>query len=130
MDNPIGVAKDIAKARRNYGVSKESNRKVIQRYRNMTMEELSEKGYDEFAALLTANMKSKHEFIQRLKVKGYNAVIDDNDVKTGWLQSQAPLLVFDAYKSLEQVSIKELTRSDIIKNIEDWTNMKHSYIFN
>ena len=61
----------------------------------------------------------------KLEKKGYNAIIDDND-KRSFVQSQAPLIVFNIMDNLGNTKVSELTNGEIRRNMIDWQNMKHS----
>ena len=128
MSDPVSVSKDIAKFERAYGMSSESSRKIVKKYMNMSLDDLAYEGYNSFASSWTLASGSRDKYFEILKSKGYNAVIDDNDITTGSPQAIAPLLIFDAKEKLSKVSVTELTKADIRKNIEEWVNIKHSQI--
>jgi hypothetical protein len=60
----------------------------------------------------------------RLEKKGYNAIIDDND-KRSFIQSEAPLIVFNIMDNLGDMKVSKLTTGEMRRNMIDWQTMKH-----
>lgn len=125
-DNPASFANDMANWQRTYGMSYDSPKKIAKRYMKMSLDELSTEGYEQFASSWAMRTKSRDAYWERLKTQGYNAVMDDNDIKSGYFQSNTPMIVFNAVDRLAQVSIKEITKAEAVRNMEEWNDMKHA----
>lgn len=129
-EDPVCVSRQLAEFnKRNYaGQYKESVDDLVKKYSQMTMRQLKGMGYyvyanswfDPEAGTLT-DMRSK------LEKRGYNAIIDDND-KRSFVQSEAPLIVFNIMDNLGDIKVTELTQGEMRRNVIDWQNMKHSGI--
>ena len=61
----------------------------------------------------------------KLESRGYNAIIDDND-KRSFVQSEAPLIVFNIMDNLGDIKVTELSTGEMRRNMLDWQSMKHS----
>lgn len=125
-DNPVSFANDMAAWEQRYGLSYESTKKIAKRYMKMSLDELSTEGYERFASSWAMRTNTRDAYWERLKSQGYNAVMDDNDIKSGYFQSNTPLIVFNAVDHLAQVSIKELTKAEAVRNMEEWNDMAHT----
>jgi hypothetical protein len=68
------------------------------------------KSYNDFAMLLGTDSVLKTAYFEKLKSKGFNAIIDDNDA--GRL-ADAPMLIFDANKSMKRLGATVLTPENI-----------------
>lgn len=101
-DNKAVMAKDIAKAKRESSFIKlRSEDSLSRKYQKAD----PEKVYEVFAKTLNANEKGKTAYFERLKKKGYNAWVDDNDVKYNSVGSKNAMAVFDTFKDLKISSI-------------------------
>ena len=81
----------------------------LNRYSNMTVDQLCDDGYRAFMSALSDNKGVRTEYFSRLKKQGYNAVIDDNDRigygTRGYRSNQiaeAPLIILDANQALDK----------------------------
>lgn len=75
----------------------------------MSEKKLREKGYLAFQQSLVDSAPNRELFFEALKKQGYNAVIDDNDVRNGLAKS--PLIIFDRNKSIQRTGAVRLTAS-------------------
>ena len=125
-DDPVSFANDMATFERGYGLSYDSPKKIVKRYMKMPLDELATDGYEQFASSWAMRTKSRDAYWDRLKSQGYNAVMDDNDIKSGYFQSNTPMIVFNAVERLSQVSIKEISKAEAVRNMEEWNDMKHA----
>lgn len=57
-----------------------------------------EKVYQDFNAFLLVSNSNREKYFNTLRKQGYNAVMDQNDIKN--YESRSPVIVFDAKKSL------------------------------
>ena len=127
-EDPAHVARQLAEFnKRNYaGQYKESVDELIEKYSNMPMRELKNMGYYTYAnSWFDPEAGTLKDMRSKLEKKGYNAIIDDND-KRSFVQSQAPLIVFNIMENLGDIKVSNLTNGEIRRNMIDWQNMKHS----
>lgn len=127
-EDPVKVSKQLAEFnKRNYaGQFKETTEELVNKYRNMSMRQLKKMGYYTYAnSWFDPEAGTLQDMRKKLEKKGYNAIIDDND-KRSFIQSQAPLIVFDIMNNLGNAKITDLTTGEIRRNMLDWQNMKHS----
>lgn len=129
-NDPVKVATQLAEFnKRNYaGQYKESTEQLVKKYSNMSMRELKNMGYYTYAnSWFDPQAGTLKDMRSKLESKGYNAIIDDND-KRSFVQSQAPLIVFNVMENLGDTKVSKLTNGEIRRNMIDWQNMKHSAI--
>lgn len=127
-DDPVKVATQLAEFnKRNYADQyKETTEQLVQKYSKMSMRELKGMGYYTYAnSWFDPEAGTLKDMRGRLEKKGYNAIIDDND-KRSFIQSQAPLIVFDVMNNLGDVKVSKLSQGEIRRNMINWQNMKHS----
>lgn len=127
-DDPVRVATQLAEFnKRNYaGQFKESVDELVNKYSHMSMRELKGKGYYTYAnSWFDPEAGTLQDMRNRLEKKGYNAIIDDND-KRSFIQSEAPLIVFNIMENLGNMRVIELTNGEMRRNMIDWQNMRHS----
>lgn len=127
-EDPVRVATQLAEFnKRNYaGQFKESVDELVNKYSHMSMQELKSKGYYTYAnSWFDPEAGTLRDMRDRLEKKGYNAIIDDND-KRSFIQSEAPLIVFNIMENLGNTKVTELTNGEMRRNMIDWQNMKHS----
>lgn len=97
-DNKAVMAKDLAKAKRDTSVIKlRSEESLARKYQKAN----PEKVYKVFAKTLNVNANGKTAYFEHLKKKGYNAWVDDNDVKYNSVGSKNAMAVFDTIKDLK-----------------------------
>lgn len=97
-DNKVIMSKDIAKAKRDSSFIKlRSEESLARKYQKAD----PEKVYKVFAETLNANENGKTAYFEHLKKKGYNAWVDDNDVKYNDVGSKNAMAVFDTFKDLK-----------------------------
>ena len=63
--------------------------------------------YQDFSSFLLISDSNREKYFNTLKKEGYNAVMDQNDMKN--YGSVSPVIVFDAKKSLSVVRSTEIT---------------------
>lgn len=127
-EDPVKVSRQLAEFnKRNYaGQYKESVDELVDKYSHMSMRELKKMGYYTYAnSWFDPEAGTLTDMRAKLEKKGYNAIIDDND-KRSFVQSQAPLIVFNIMDNLGNTKVSELTNGEIRRNMIDWQNMKHS----
>lgn len=127
-EDPIKVGRQLAEFnKRNYADQyKETTDQLAKRYANMSMRELKKMGYYTYAnSWFDQEAGTLKDMRAKLEKRGYNAIIDDND-KRSFIQSQAPLIVFNAQQNLGNVKISELSTKEINQNMVDWQKMKHA----
>ena len=127
-DDPVKVATQLAEFnKRNYADQyKETTEQLVQKYSKMSMRELKGMGYYTYAnSWFDPQAGTLKDMRGRLEKKGYNAIIDDND-KRSFVQSQAPLIVFNVMDNLGDVKVSKLSQGEIRRNMINWQNMKHS----
>ena len=127
-EDPIRVGTQLAEFnKRNYGDQfKETTEQLAKKYSNMSMRELKKMGYYTYAnSWFDPEAGTLKDMRGKLEAKGYNAIIDDND-KRSFVQSQAPLIVFDVMNNLGNTKVSKLSNGEIRRNMIDWQNMKHS----
>ena len=85
------------------------------RYGKMTIDELKNEGYYDFINSISDNKYYRDRFISKLKNKGYNAVIDENDAgghgTYGYSEKEiakCPVIVFDASDTMDKVSSRRI----------------------
>jgi hypothetical protein len=97
-DNKVVMAKDLAKAKKESSfIELRSEKALARKYQKAN----PEKVYKVFAKTLNANENGKTAYFEHLKKKGYNAWVDDNDVKYNSVGSKTAMAVFDTFKDLK-----------------------------
>lgn len=127
-EDPVKVATQLAEFnKRNYaGQYKESTEQLVKKYSNMSTRQLKKMGYYTYAnSWFDPEAGTLKDMRGKLEKKGYNAIIDDND-KRSFVQSQAPLIVFDVMNNLGDTKVSKLSNGEIRRNMIEWQNMKHS----
>ena len=127
-ENPAKVGQQLAEFnKRNYaGQYKESVEELTKKYSHMSMRELKNMGYYTYAnSWFDQEAGTLKDMRAKLEKKGYNAIIDDND-KRSFVQSEAPLIVFNIMENLGNTKVSDLSTGEIRRNMIDWQNMKHS----
>lgn len=127
-EDPVRVATQLAEFnKRNYGDQyKETTEQLVDKYANMSMRELKKMGYYTYAnSWFDPEAGTLKDMRSKLEKKGYNAIIDDND-KRSFIQSEAPLIVFNIMENFGDIKVSKLTNGEIRRNMIEWQNMKHS----
>lgn len=114
-DNKVWVTKDleaIERDNRAAGISRKSSNTPFSR---MDEKQLRKEGYRTFVSGFEEREKypSVQQYIDKIKKKSYNALVDDNNVKI-YNDAKSPLLVLDAKKSLtEEGRGRQLSEKEI-----------------
>lgn len=127
-EDPVRVARQLAEFnKRNYaGQYKESVDELVDKYSHMSTRELKNMGYYTYAnSWFDPKAGTLNDMRERLEKRGYNAIIDDND-KRSFIQSEAPLIVFNIMDNLGDMKVTELTNGEMRRNMLEWQSMKHS----
>lgn len=97
-DNKAIMSKDLAKAKKESSfIEFRTEKSLAKKYQKTD----PEKVYKIFAKTLNANESGKTAYFDHLKKKGYNAWVDDNDVKYNSVGSKSAMAVFDTLKDLK-----------------------------
>lgn len=125
-DDKVNISRELAEFnKREYGgYFKKDVDYYAKKFEGMTMKELKSEGYYTFFNSLFSSDYNREQYFNRLKSQGYNAVVDDND-KRSFMQSKAPLIVFNAQESLSKKRVSELDMAEIQENMIKWSRMKH-----
>lgn len=126
-ENPAKVAQQLAEFnKRNYaGQYKETVEQLKYKYENMSKSQLKKMGYYTYAnSWFDQEAGTLKDMQSKLSAKGYNAIIDDND-KRSFIQSEAPLIVFNIKQNFGDIKVSELSDKEIRSNMIEWQNMKH-----
>ena len=127
-EDPVKVSTQLAEFNKRWysGQYKETTEELIDKYSHMSMRELKKMGYYTYAnSWFDPDAGTLKDMRSKLEKKGYNAIIDDND-KRSFVQSEAPLIVFDIMNNLGDIKVSELSNGEIRRNMIDWQNMKHA----
>lgn len=127
-EDPVKVATQLAEFnKRNYaGQYKETVEQLVEKYSHMSMRQLKKMGYYTYAnSWFDPEAGTLKDMRSRLEKKGYNAIIDDND-KRSFIQSEAPLIVFNIMENLGNTKVKVLTNGQMRRNMIDWQTMNHA----
>lgn len=89
---------------------KKKTKEFIKAMKHLTVEEARDKAYLAYSQSLMTSEKNQKEFFGELKKRGYNAVVDHNDARSGYVD--APLIVFERSNNLKQVSATAITERD------------------
>lgn len=130
-EDPVKVATQLAEFnKRNYaGQYKETVDQLVDKYSHMSIRQLKKMGYYTYAnSWFDPEAGTLKDMRSRLEKKGYNAIIDDND-KRSFVQSEAPLIVFNIMENLGNTKVSVLTNGQMRRNMIDWQTMKHSDIY-
>lgn len=130
-EDPVKVGRQLAEFnKRNYaGQYKESVDQLAKKYSNMNMHQLKNMGYYTYAnSWFDPEAGTLKDMRSRLEKRGYNAIIDDND-KRSFVQSEAPLIVFNIMDNLGDYKVTKLTSGEIRRNMLDWQSVKHSEFY-
>lgn len=127
-----GVARALAESQKDMKFSAAFNARILkldrenvyhQRFMKKGDDWVNGKGFQEFTSSLGAeNDKSRSLFFSEMSKRGYNAVIDMNDVRN--YGSEQPILVFKGSKNLKKDHVVELTETDISKALDAWYSRK------
>lgn len=79
--------------------------------KSMTSQQLGLKFYTEHTALMVRPNPTNNAYFDLLKSKGYNALMDDND---RGIVSKAPLIILDPNGSVKRMSVRQLSKQDIV----------------
>lgn len=125
-DDKVNISRELAEFnKREYGgYFKKDVDYYSKQFENMSMRELKSTGYYTFFNSLFSSDYNREQYFNRLKSQGYNSVVDDND-KRSFMQSKAPLIVFNAQESLSKKKVSELSMEEIQQNMIKWSRMKH-----
>lgn len=126
-EDPVRVATQLAEFnKRNYaGQYQETTEQLVDRYSHMSMRQLKKMGYYTYAnSWFDPEAGTLKDMRARLEKKGYNAIIDDND-KRSFIQSEAPLIVFNIMENLGDMKVSKLTTGEMRRNMIEWQSMKH-----
>lgn len=125
-DDKVNISRELAEFnKREYGgYFKKDVDYYAKQFENMSMKELKSTGYYTFFNSLFSSDYNREQYFNRLKSQGYNSVVDDND-KRSFMQSKAPLIVFNAQESLSKKKVSELSMEEIQQNMIKWSRMKH-----
>lgn len=125
-DDKVNISRELAEFnKREYGgYFKKDVDYYAKQFENMSMKELKSTGYYTFFNSLFSSDYNREQYFNRLKSQGYNSVVDDND-KRSFMQSKAPLIVFNAQESLSKKKVSELDMAEIQQNMIKWSRMKH-----
>lgn len=127
-EDPVKVATQLAEFnKRNYaGQYKETTEQLVEKYSHMSMRQLKKMGYYTYAnSWFDPEAGTLKDMRSRLEKKGYNAIIDDND-KRSFIQSEAPLIVFNIMENLGDTKVKVLTNGQMRRNMIEWQKIKHT----
>ena len=130
-ENPADMATKLATFNKKiYGDQyRETTEQLIKKYSNMSTHELKNKGYYIFAnSWFDDETGTFAAFKKRLVDQGFNAVIDDNDMRS-YIQAERPLIIFDIPHTIGDVKVSELSADAIKQNMIDWQNMRHQYLY-
>lgn len=101
-------------------VYRQANKYFVQKYSNYSADEIPSKGYEEFIRTYS-NVKVASLYQKRLKKKGYNAIIDENDTiynQRDTINPSKSIIVFDPQKNLRIKGAKELSDKDYNEALE------------
>jgi len=127
-EDPVKVSTQLAEFNKRWysGQYKETTEELIDKYSHMSMRQLKKMGYYTYAnSWFDPEAGTLQDMRSKLEKKGYNAIIDDND-KRSFVQSEAPLIVFDIMNNLGDIKVSKLSNGEIRRNMIDWQNMKHT----
>lgn len=80
--------------------------------------------YDMFVDYLERDTPSAQKFFEEIKKRGYNAVIDEHDITGSWMQAEKPLILFNAMQIIGDITVNELTISEMSVAFDNWLKMK------
>lgn len=125
-EDKVNISRELAEFnKREYGgYFKKDVDYYAKKFEGMSMKELKSEGYYTFFNSLFSSEYNRNQYFNRLKSQGYNSVVDDND-KRSFMQSKAPLIVFNAQESLATKKVSELSMQEIQQNMIKWSRMKH-----
>ena len=104
------MAKDLAKAKKESSfIELRSEKALTRKYQKADPEKI----YKVFAKTLNANESGKTAYFEHLKKKGYNAWVDDNDVRFNSVGSKNAMAVFDTFKDLKISEAQKYTDDHI-----------------
>lgn len=103
-----------------------SNIRGISYYNDMGVSRVYKRMWPKFGDKDTPYFnEAKRKYFEALKQKGYDAIVDEWDTNPRVFRSDAPLILLDtSSKSFGEMSIKELTKRDILlaqANSKNWT---------
>lgn len=104
----IGV-KDVAKEFTNIKAAKN----FVNNYKKQKIDSLRDESYVIFVSSFMKDTKAKRRFFKELSDQGYNAIIDEFDVRFGKNYTKTPVIVFDKTKTIKKIDATKLTKKDL-----------------
>lgn len=89
---------------------KQETKQFMSDMKRLSVKECRDNAYLAYSQSLMHSPENQKKFFDELKHRGYNAVVDHNDAKDGYVE--APLIVFERSKNLKQVSATPITLKD------------------
>lgn len=87
---------------------------------HITTDECRKRAYDAYSKTLMTSKENQKAFFDELEKRGYNAVIDQNDIKNGF---DSPVIVFERSNNLKAVSSTPITDRDKDNALTElWSN--------
>lgn len=101
-----------------------SNKKQIERdldnYKSKNKKYDKNDPYDYFIKSLDQPSESKKAFYNKLKEKGYNAVLDVHDITGSWMNAKRPLILMEAQNFVDEMKVHNITDEEINKSLNKY----------
>lgn len=95
---------------------------------NMKKQWLENDGYWLFNMGLTfqGNLDKKiyKGYLDEIKARGYNALVDDNDSRKSTMNGKVPIIILDELAMLGDMKVKDITKETVLKDYKDWVKMQ------
>lgn len=97
---------------------------------NMNKSWLEKDGYWLFNMGLTfqGNLDKKiyRDYLNEVKARGYNALVDDNDSRKSTMNGKVPLIILDELAMLGDMKVKDITKESVLQDYKDWAASQKS----
>lgn len=97
---------------------------------NMKKQWLENDGYWLFNMGLTfqGNLGEKiyKGYLDEIKARGYNALVDDNDSRKSTMNGKVPIIILDELAMLGDMKVKDITNESVLQDYKEWVKMQKS----
>ena len=65
-------------------------------------------------------------YLDEIKARGYNALVDDNDSRKSTMNGKVPLIILDELAMLGDMKVKDITKESVLQDYNDWVKTQKS----
>ena len=72
------------------------------------------------------NKKIYKGYLDEIKARGYNALVDDNDSRKSTMNGKVPIIILDELAMLGDMKVKDITNESVLQDYKERVNMQKS----